>query len=109
MAIHPIDLQAVFSQLDNVAKFGANQNQNADMAGMINISQNVKNDMEKASSVQKTPEDNKTDSTKIKDNNSKNSENQSSSRKDSQEEEPEKKRQIEITDPRLGNHIDVTG
>lgn len=108
MAIHPIDLSTVYSQMDKVAKYSASQNQNTELAGMVNMNKAVQDDMKKAQSVQETAKNSETDSAKIKDENSSGNEGSPSKKKNDDSHEEEKPRMIEIQDPKLGNIIDIT-
>jgi len=108
MAIHPIDLSTVYSQMDKVAKYSASQNQNTELAGMVNMNKAVQDDMKKAQSVQETAKNSEADSAKIKDENSSDSEGSSPKKKNNESQEEEKPRMVEIQDPGLGNIIDIT-
>lgn len=107
MAIHPIDLSTIYSQLDNVAKFNASQNQNVQNAAGIMHSVTVAQEAEKAKAVQETAK-NESSADEIKDDseNSSSEEKEKSDKKENSQEEEHK--QIEITDPKLGQHIDIT-
>lgn len=109
MAIHPIDLSTVYTQMDKVAKYSASQNQNAELAGMVNLNKSVQEDMQKAQSVQQTGKDQETDSSKIKDE-KKSGENgkQFSGKNKNENEEDDVPKKIEIQDSNLGNSFDIT-
>ena len=109
MAIHPIDLTGVYSQMDNVAKFNASQNQLAQSMASHSLDQASMENLEKSKAVQETAK-NDVMSDKIKKDGGSGSQGQSSGKKkkDRQEEE-EDEGLSEFKDPRLGIHIDITG
>jgi hypothetical protein len=109
MAIQPIDLQTLFTQMDKVAKQKSAEKEGLILQQSLQGAVNLKKTEEKVRSVNETkePEDG---AERIKDNNA---------RKQSQEEVPEKKEEKKgpneekqigvIQDPDLGKHIDVSG
>ncbi|MBR6079967.1 MAG: hypothetical protein IKP60_07415 [Treponema sp.] len=113
MAIHPIDLSTVYSQIDNVAKFNASQNQLAQVANQQVINKATRDNLEKSQSVKETPKDNPNATTVKQDGRQgKSSEDGQMGKKEKNpeaEQEEETVRQIEISDPRLGRRIDITG
>ena len=111
MAIQPIDLSTMYSQMDNVAKFSASQNQLAQVVNQVGADRVAQDTSEKAKTVQEVAKEDSEAGTINKDarKGSSNEQRQAKARnKDSQEEE-EPPKQYEFTDPRLGRHIDITG
>ena len=114
MAIHPIDLSTVYTQLDTVAKLTpASQNQNQQLASSMAIVQEGQKLQEEAEGVKQLEQSSETDSAKITDQKKSGNENPQSEKREKKslqsDEVIEKKKKIQISDPRLGNHIDVTG
>ena len=52
MAIHPIDLSTVYSQMDKVAKYSASQNQQAQAASQVSNTQAANEQFQKTQGVQ---------------------------------------------------------
>ncbi|MBO5607348.1 MAG: hypothetical protein J5930_05570 [Treponema sp.] len=111
MAIQPIDLSVMYSQMDNVAKFSASQNQAAYAANQSGMEKAAQEILEKSKAVQEAAKDNPQANTVRQDGRQgAGSDPQGSSkRRDSEEETENPSGQVEITDPRLGQHIDITG
>lgn len=113
MAIHPIDLSTVYSQIDNVAKFNASQNQAAQIANQQGIDKASRVNLEKSQAVKETPNDSANAATVKQDGRQGGSsgygEGTERKRRNPEEEEAEVPSQIVISDPRLGQHIDITG
>ncbi len=110
MALQPIDLQTMYSQMANVAQRVAGEGQGASLAHSMQTQEIVNQSLLKSQSVQKTA-DNQAEAGKIKAD-SKGGGLPSGSQKKKQDREPEedapKKQEYEIRDPRLGNHINIT-
>ncbi len=110
MAIQPIDLQTMYTSLEKVSKLTQSQ-QGMQLQGAIQQEENSKRLQEQAKAVEKTTADDE-GPLQIKDRNSSDAETQDSeTERKSQEELGEKlldSKQI-ITDPNLGQHIDITG
>ena len=110
MAIRPIDLSTVYSQMDKVAKYSASQDQNAQLANSVNSSRLAQTETEKARQVQQTAA-NKVESEKVKPDGKQAQQRESEKKQhkeNTEEEEEEEKKQKEIKDPLLGQHIDIT-
>lgn len=115
MAIHPIDLSTIYTQLDKVAKYNASQNQNTQIASAMNQEQVAQTNQQKAKGVEATHENQETDSAKIKDQakgqdgdgNGDEAGKKSRNGQDFKSQEELAKRIIKIKDPRLGNYVDV--
>ena len=112
MSIHPIDLTGVYSQMDNVAKFNASQNQLAQAMANSSLDQASLENLEKSKAVQETSK-NEVMSDKIKKDGSSGGQSQgygSRKRKQGNQAEEEETEELrEFRDPRLGAHIDITG
>jgi len=112
MAIQPIDLSTMYSQMDNVAKFSASQNQLAQVVNQMGADRVAQDTSQKAKTVQEVAKEDSEAGTINKDarNGSSGEQMQGKGKrnKDGQEEETPPK-QYEFTDPRLGRHIDITG
>ena len=109
MAIQPIDLSTMYSQMDKVAKYNASQNQNAQLANSVSIGKSVQTNLEKAQQVKQTAK-NELEAMNVNADGKQSEQNTSSKKQKQKKEEeaqPEKKQQ-EIKDPLLGQHIDIT-
>ena len=113
MAIHPIDLSLVYTQMDNVAKFNASQNQVSQAVNQAALDKGALDNLEKSKNVQEAAK-NESTSTKIRKDGSSGGSSSSyqgnGKKKRSSGDEKEKTGgQQEISDPRLGLHVDITG
>ncbi|MBQ0039704.1 MAG: hypothetical protein KBS64_04700 [Treponema sp.] len=119
MAIQPIDLSTVYSQMDKMGQFNASQIQNAHMANRSHLEKTAQQDSEKARTVQEASKNKDSNSIKADVNQGGgagqgllDAEGQASGGK-VQDQEPQdtvpKPKMYEIRDPNLGNHIDVIG
>lgn len=110
MALQPIDLQTMYSQMANVAQRVASEGQGASLAQSIQTQGIVNQNLQQSQSVQKTAA-NETQTGKIKAD-AKGSDGGApggqKKKNDGQAEEPEEKREYEIRDPALGVHINIT-
>ena len=110
MALQPIDLQTMYSQMANVAQRVASEGQGAALAQSIQTQGIVNQNLQQSQSVQKTAA-NETQTGKIKaDANGSDGGAAGGQKKknDGQPEEPEEKKEYEIRDPALGVHINIT-
>jgi hypothetical protein len=109
MAIQPIDLQTLYSQLDTVAKTAAHQQQGIQLAASMRAAEVNRQETEKNTAVQELAQENEGPQG-INDRSS-------SGRQEKKEEKgkkkaptPEKEQIFEtIKDPNLGTYIDVLG
>jgi len=107
MAIQPIDLQIMYSQMSNVANIAAHQQNGAQLADAMQQTKIVQQNIEQTSSVQKTAE-NESKSVEINPDGHQSSERFSAKKKKQESAaEPEKKKN-EIRESYLGQHIDIT-
>lgn len=111
MAIHPIDLSTVYSQMDKVSKFNASVEQNVKMVNASNMNKTIQENLDKSKQVHETKNE---DSEAVKTNpDGKNSPQQNMSQREKKEAEEKHEEQpvrktVEIKDPLLGQHIDIT-
>jgi len=113
MAIHPIDLSVVYTQMDNVAKFNASQNQVAQAINQATLDKGALDNLEKSKTVQEAAK-NESTSTKIKKDGGSGSgsslyQGKGKKRRSPDDEKEKSDVQQEISDPRLGLHVDITG
>ena len=111
MAIQPIDLSTMYSQMDNVAKFTASQNQLAQVGNQIGADRLAQDASEKAKTVQEVAKEESEAGIINKDaeNGSSDEQGQSKGKKNAEEQEEDAPKQYEFSDPLLGRHIDITG
>ncbi len=112
MAIQPIDLSVIYSQMDNVAKFNASQNHSVQFANQHGRDKAAAENLEKSKIVQNAAQKD-IDSNKIKNNLDQGGSGgqglYSGSRKKKDEEDQNLPEQKEFKDPMLGKIIDITG
>ena len=111
MAIQPIDLSVVYSQMDNVAKFNASQNHSVQFANQHGRDRTAAENLEKSKTVQNASQK-EVDSNTVKNDLEQNGsagQGMYSGNKKKREEEIEVPLQEECADPMLGNFIDITG
>lgn len=109
MALAPLDLQVLYSQLETVSKTVAHQQQGQQLANAIQRETHAQQLAEKNSTVQqlKSGEDSVH---KIKDRAAGgSSQNNSGRRKGEEEEEKETPAPVAFQDPNLGKFIDISG
>lgn len=111
MAIQPIDLQTIYSQMSNVAKNVAHQQNGNQLTQAMQENVAVQQEQERLSQVHKTAE-NEANTSQVKDeghqNNSFQNQKNQKNQKKSKEEEPEKKKLTEIRESFLGQNIDIS-
>ncbi len=111
MAIAPIDIQTLYSQLENVSKSVVHQQQGIQLSNAIQQDTNAKQLAEKNNTVQQINKE-KEDGISVKERKSSKNGQDSSKKKGS---EKEKKEDIEqsqpyrFQDPNLGKYIDISG
>ncbi len=110
MGIHPIDLSTVYGQMDQVAKYGASQNQNLQLLSQNVIEKAGQMQLEKSKTVQETGKDEQISPNVKKDGSgSGGAFYQSGRRKKDNSQEEEETVEAEFSDPSLGQHIDIQG
>ncbi|MBR5097447.1 MAG: hypothetical protein IK094_10125 [Treponema sp.] len=110
MALQPIDLQTMYSQMANVAQRVASEGQGAALSQSIQTQGIVNQNLQQSQSVQKTAA-NETQTGKIKADAKGSGGGTAGGQKkknDGQAEELEEKKEYEIRDPALGVHINIT-
>ncbi len=112
MAIQPIDLQTMYSQMTNVANRVAHEQNGGQLAQSINQQSVINQNAEKAQAVQKTASNDAKASVVKKDSKGNGGfyggarQNGGTGLEDSEDEQPKKK--VEIRESFLGQHIDIT-
>jgi len=111
MAIAPIDLQTLYTQLDKIGKTQGSQAHNMQVQSVLQDAEKAKQQLEKQKKISSTTMPDENDTQKIKDRqHNQDDENKNSGHeKESQEEKLEKKQKVPFQDPDLGQHIDVIG
>lgn len=113
MAIQPIDLSVIYTQMDNVAKFNASQNQLSQVANQSMINKTAQDRLESSKTVKAA--ENSTDTNTIKNDLREGGgdaffqQDQKKKKSEGEDEADEAPSQYVITDPSLGQHIDITG
>lgn len=110
MAIQPIDLQTLYSQLENVSKTVAHQQQGVHLNNAIQQDVKARQLAEEKTAVQKLQTD-KDSIEALKDKKQSFGQKNQSSRQQQEEEssEQEEPTQIAFKDPNLGKYIDISG
>ena len=114
MAIAPIDLQTLYSQLDKVGKTYGNQAQALQMQNAITDVEKAKQQLEEQKKIASTAMPEEEDTQRVKDRQYRNpqisekKQNSESEEEIDEEKEQKPKRSI-FQDPNLGQHIDVIG
>lgn len=108
MAIQPIDLQTMYSQMANVASKVSHEQHGAQMSAMVQQQNAVIQNAESINTVKKAAgEDAKT--SLVKDGSSNNQENASGNKqKNNSDEESMENTKTEFREDYLGRHIDIT-
>jgi len=109
MALQPIDLQTMYSQMANVAQRVASEGQGAALSQSLQTQSMINQSLQQSQSVQKAAA-NEAQTGKIKADakGAGEAETGSQKKKEGQQEEPPKKQEYEIRDPALGVHINIT-
>ena len=109
MALQPIDLQTMYSQMANVAQRVASEGQGAALSQSIQTQSIVNQNLQQSQTVQKTAA-NEAQTGKIKADakGSDGAEAGAQKKKEGQQEELPRKQEYEIRDPAIGVHINIT-
>ena len=108
MAIQPIDLSVMYSQMDKVAKYNASSSQGAALASSVNMSKKIQEENEQKQQVQKLSNEDVA-ANKINPNGKNNNQEEEKSKKEKKDQAEEQEiKSIEIKDPLIGQHIDIT-
>ncbi len=106
MGISPIDLQTMYSNMNNIAKTVANQQQGVQLAQQLQESKIVQQNAEKAAQVHKAA-DNEAKSTSVHDDAKHHSGTSHGGDGKKRDEESPEQEILEIRESYLGNHIDI--
>lgn len=115
MAIAPIDLQTLYSQLDKIGKTHGSQAQTLQVQNALQDVEKAKHQLEEKKKISSTnmPDEDDTQKVKERQYNQQNSKNKNKSEDEpnnpSDEEVVEKKQKVVFQDPNLGQNIDVIG
>lgn len=112
MALHPIDLQTLYTQLENVSKGVAFQQQGLQLREAVQQDNYGKQLMEKEKTVKEAAQE-ESEAARVKDQHKRrqNSNDSSDAKNKHEEEAPaaEEQKTTDIKDPRLGRLIDIQG
>lgn len=111
MAIQPIDLQTLYTQLENVSKNVAFQQQGVQVRDDMQLTEQARQEFLKKRAVTKTREEEEQADT-VQERKNGNNQQQAAARqnkKESEEQEDEPASEIQIHDPLLGRIIDIHG
>ncbi len=112
MAIHPIDLSAMYVHMDNIGKFNASQNQIAQTLGQASLENALQNEKIKSSTVKETENNgNQSNNVNADGKNSQNTDFEKKSLKNENSDDDKKSEEkiYQIKDPRCGNRVDISG
>lgn len=108
MAIQPIDLQIMYSQMSNVAKIAAHQQNGVQMAEALQQNKVIQQNIEQVASVRKAA-DESAKSVEVNPDGKKNNENRNErGRKKTPPPESAPVKEKEFRESYLGQHIDIT-
>ncbi len=110
MALQPIDLQTMYSQMANVAQRVSGETQGAALSQSLQQQGIINQELQQSQTVQRAA-GNEAETGKIKSDSRGNSPNQSygGKKKNPNSEVKDEKKEYEIRDPLLGQRINVTG
>lgn len=111
MAIAPIDLQTLYSQLENVSKTVVHQQQGVQLSNAIQQETNARQVAEKNTAVQQLKNEN-TDVISVRDRKaSKDDKGRSEGKNNKQENQDQAENQTScrFEDPNLGRYVDISG
>ena len=112
MALHPIDLQTLYTQLENVSKGVAFQQQGLQLREAVQQDNYGKQLTEKEKTIKEAAQE-QSETVRVKDQQKRNQNSESSmKKKEKNEEEPHENIEpviVDIKDPNLGHLIDIQG
>ena len=109
MALQPIDLQTMYSQMANVAQRVASEGQGAALSQSMQTQGLVNQNLQASQSVQKAAaNESQTGKIKADGKNDEGAPSGGKKKKEDGQEEPEAKKEYEIRDPALGVHVNIT-
>lgn len=109
MAIQPIDLQTMYSQMNNVAKTVAVQQQGGQLTQAMQEAQRVQQNSEQAAQVHKAADSESKSGQVNKDGHDSQEYNPQENKKKEQEEQLAETKTVKLREAHLGNHIDIMG
>lgn len=114
MAIAPIDLQTLYSQLDKVGKTYGNQAQLLQTQSNMSNVEKAKQDLEEKKKIASTAMPEEEDTQRVKDRENNNQQNfqkkqNTEDKEENQTEEENLPKRSLLQDPTLGQHVDVIG
>ena len=107
MAIAPIDLSTIYSQMNNVAKTVQHQQQGVQLSQSMQENAMIQQNQEQAAQVHKTA-DSEANAAQVKDDANGSGAQAQNGRKKNPEETPEPKKMTEIRESFLGQNIDIS-
>ena len=108
MAIQPIDLQTMYSQMNNVAKTVSQMQQGNQLTQAMQEANLIRQNAEQATLVHKTADD-QAKSQQVKDEGHQSQQDASGQKRDREGEEQPKKKVSEIRETYLGLNVDISG
>lgn len=110
MAIHPIDLSTMYSQMDKVSKFNASVEQNIKMVNASNMNKTIQENLDKSKQVHEAKNEDSNSEKVRPDGKNSQQHNLAQDEKKEKEEQPQEtvRKTVEISDPLLGQHIDIS-
>jgi hypothetical protein len=113
MALHPIDLQTLYTQLENVSKGVAFQQHGLQLREAVQQENYGKQLTEKEKAVKEAAQE-QSETVRVKDQNKRNQNAESSAQKEKKQNDEEQDivtepKTVDIKDPRLGTLIDIQG
>jgi len=113
MALHPIDLQTLYTQLENVSKGVAFQQHGLQLREAVQQENYGKQLTEKEKAVKEAAQE-ESETVRVKDQNKRNQNTESSMQKEKKQNDEEQDnitepKTVDIKDPRLGTLIDIQG
>lgn len=110
MAIHPIDLSTMYSQMDKVSKFNASIEQNIKMVNASNMNKTIQENLDKSKQVHEAKNEDSNSEKVRPDGKNSQQQNLAQDEKKEKEEQPQEtvRKTVEISDPLLGQHIDIS-
>ena len=110
MAIQPIDLQTMYSQMNNVAKTVAVQQQGGQLTQAMQEAQRVQQNSEQAAQVHKAADSESKSGQVNKDGHDSQEYNpQGNKKREKEEEQLTETKTVKLREAHLGNHIDIMG
>lgn len=109
MAIHPIDLQVLYTQMDKVSKTAVQQQQGAVLQNAMMTEALLQKNIEQTGVIEESKKEEKENNIKDKEGSSSDKEKESKNRKENSAKEEIETEYTVIKDPALGTHLDTSG